>query len=632
MPKTNTFISSSSDSEDEYKFNNFKQHSYKQRKNYFKPNELKEQKLILVSNLKYPTKIEIGNKIISPFKNMVDLSFAQRDKYIYELGWFLKKNYGNTFKHDWCSYRFETKKHIKKYMNIEDGWGTIEEDWDTIDPNNLFQDDFDLETHEFILKVMSKVFSKFKQLFNEYKPFYEIKNKIKYFTSCYTIYDLIEDDVKNKFFVNDNDTSYIYNEETKLYEFNSTLEKTLKTLNSYLNIVKEKIEKLLFFISNEYNSLILNSFISNINSYTTQKKILDIIKKDNKKIIFNNNKIGEISFDKYVLNFKTQEIKERTHFNYYTTNVNANYLKNYNHVPEYIKSVFGKNKDILKQIQILLGSLITGCEQDKFVLFYGTGANSKSKLLYTLKEILNGFQFNIDYEQYNKEKNSDELINKLGFEQKRIIAIDDIDYKTFLKDESRFRRLLTNNKFNFIGTTNVKPIVSDNIAMKRRLIILNFENVFVETPEKSNEKQVIRDLNINYDFLFTWLVKGAIAYMETYKECKEISKIEIEAKREYGLDQIFDTESENESEDELESEIGTTFISPEKKIIIFVKNHIVESPNGIINKKTLYEMYCNENKDSGIVYKEFNKIIRNKLNFQEKRSHNDYYWIGYSLL
>lgn len=43
-------------------------------------------------------------------------------------------------------------------------------------------------------------------------------------------------------------------------------------------------------------------------------------------------------------------------------------------------------------------------------------------------------------------------------------------------------------------------------------------------------------------------------------------------------------------------------------------------------------MYCNENKDNNIVYKEFNKIIRNKLNFQEKQSNNIFYWIGCNLL
>lgn len=85
---------------------------------------------------------------------------------------------------------------------------------------------------------------------------------------------------------------------------------------------------------------------------------------------------------------------------------------------------------------------------------------------------------------------------------------------------------------------------------------------------------------------------GAVTYIgKTYKSHKEISKIEIEAHRKYDLDQTFDTESENESEDELEGAVGTTFVSSEERIITFVKNHTIESPNGKINKKTLYEMY-----------------------------------------
>ncbi|QKE44450.1 hypothetical protein Yalta_175 [Yalta virus] len=587
---------------------------------------IKEPKLVTIFNLEDPTKIEIKKKTISPFKNNIDLSFAQRDKYIFELGWFLKKTYGDTFKDDWCYFKEQANKNING-----------EDEWNTIDPDNLYQDNFDLDVHEFALKIMSKVFPKFKQLFNEYKPSYEIKNKIKYFTSYYTIYDLIKDNIENKFFINKDNTSYIYDEQTRLYTFNSNLDNTMKSLNTILESLKYKIEKLLLFVSYDYNLRILKSFIENIDCSTIQNKLFDVIKKNHiNTIIFNNNKTGEIPFDKYVLNFKTQEIKERTYLDYYTTTVNANYLKNYNHIPEYIKSVFGKDKNKLKQIQTLLGSLITGCEQDKFVLFYGTGANSKSKLLYALKDILNDFQFNIDYEQYNKEKNSYELINKLGFEKKRIIGIDDIDYKTFLKDESYFRRLVTNNKFNFIGTTNVKPIVSDNIAMKRRLIVLNFENVFIETPERENEKQVIRDLNINYDFLFTWLVKGAIAYMETYKDHKKISKIEIEAKRIYDLDQTFDTESEDESKDESKDEfkcgIKTNFISLEERIITFVKNHTIESPSDRINKKFLYNMYCNKDDCYDCDYKQFNKIIRNLLKFKEKQSNNVFYWLGYRLL
>lgn len=610
-----SFSSSESESEEETQL---KHHL---KKNKFKPNNLmKEPKLISIFNLKHPTKIEIKDKIISPFKNIIDLSFAQRDKYIYELGWFLKKTYGDTFKDDWCYF----KECVDKYTNGE-------QEWNKIDPNNLYQDDFNLDVHEFALKVMSKVFPKFKQVFNEYKPFYEIKNKIKYFTSCYSIYDLIENDIKNKFYVNENGTSYIYNEDTKLYIFNPTFEKTLTTLNFFLNNVKEKIEKLLFFISNEYNSLILNSFIFNINMFDTQKKIIDIIKKNNNKtIIFNNNEKYEIAYKDKILNLKDGTSKERTHFDYYTTSINCTYLKNYNQIPLYIRSIFGDDKDQLKEKQILLGSLFTGSALDYFIIFYGEGSNSKSKFLSTLKEIFNDFQLNLDYEKYIIKKDIDSLIETYDFDQKRIIAIDDLNTNTFLKDESRFTRLVNGRHFNFIATTNKITPHSDLYALKRRLIKIEFPYCFVVDPKNENEKDINQDLKINKDFIFTWLVKWAQIYLNQKKEIKSVKLLKLVEEAEKVYDSDYDEFSEEEpyiasKPKPLETEI-------ENPIIKFVKENTIESSNDRINKKTLYEMYT---KTHGIEksLREFNIVIRECKEFEleEIQSHGNYYWKGIKL-
>ncbi|QKE44451.1 putative Bro-N domain-containing protein [Yalta virus] len=69
----------------------------------------------------------------------------------------------------------------------------------------------------------------------------------------------------------------------------------------------------------------------------------------------------------------------------------------------------------------------------------------------------------------------------------------------------------------------------------------------------------------------------------------------------------------------------------EDRIIKFVKDNTIVSSKKRINKKTLYEMYCDEMQCKDINYREFNKVIRNNFSFKEKHSHCIYYWIGIRL-
>lgn len=585
-------------------------------------NFFKQPKLFLVPNLQEPIKIEIGNKIVSPFENLIHLSFAQRDRYIYELGWFLKKNYGDVFKDDWCYFKYETDKHSLG-EDID-----VEEIWDNIDPNNLYQDGFDLEIHSFALKLMSKIFLKITNLNNEHKPFYEIKNKIKQFTESHFIYHQIKDKILDKFLVDEDYTSYIYDEETKLFTFNSTLEKTIKSLKTFLTPFKKNIQKLSFYINNQYNSLTLSSLISNIEKLDVQKKILDIFK-DKIRIKFNNNQQYEIAYKDKIFNLKDKTLRERTHLDYYTTTIDSIFLKNYNKVPKYIRSVFGDDEDELKKIQILLGSSFIGSALDHFILFYGEGSNSKSKLLSILKEILNGFQLNLDYEKYIRDKEIDSLMEKYNFEQKRIIAIDDLNINTFLKDESKFTRLLNNRRFNFISSINKRPTYSNIYALKRRLIELEFPFTFVEDPINEREKELSQDLKINKDYIFTWLVKGAFMYIENKKERDNNDKLKsliLEAEQKYDSD--FDDFSDEEPFVKSEPKPEIKIDNP---IVKFIKEYTIPSVNGKINKKYLHELFILEHgieKD----LREFNKIIRDEFKLGEKKSNGMYYWIGISLI
>lgn len=141
---------------------------------------------------------------INPFEK--DLSFCQRDKYKYELGYFLKKEYNNLFKEEWI--RFKT---ISDKDSITDHKKT----WDNIVPKYLFKD-LNLDLHLKTVEILSDVFSKIIDLINYGKPEYIINKKIKSLTGSFYIFNQIKKDFENKFFVDLDYSSYIYDEETKL--------------------------------------------------------------------------------------------------------------------------------------------------------------------------------------------------------------------------------------------------------------------------------------------------------------------------------------------------------------------------------------------------------------------------------
>lgn len=596
-------MSYSSDSDSFSNSCNYKNHKKEHRVEYgfF----IKKNKLIHIRT--------IGTQ--QPFK--YNLSFLQRDRYIYEFGYLLKTKYP------------ELEEQWRELKNLSDQYCNKDpcEGFDNIDVK-FIKGTLTLGLHLFAVNILSGPFEKLIDSLNRQKNDYYINNRIKSLTNEFYIYHKTKDIFKNKFLVDLDYSSYVYNERTKLYSFNKTKLQTIQSLKKYISVFKKEIESVYDYFDHPINIKIMDSILNNMESNTVLDAILDMIKKKI-KFSFNNENKFEIAYQDKVLNLKFGTITERTCKHHFTTSVNARYLKKYNQVPEYIKSVFGNDKEILTEIQKLLGSLLTACVQDKFILFYGKGSNSKSKLLNVLEEILNGFHFNMNYQKYIREKDCDELIEKYNFKERRIISLDVIDCKTILKDESVFKRLLSNRPFNFIGTTNEIPKIKDNISLNRRLVILNFPYTFVNHPnEEKGEKKIIFDLEINHDFLFTWLVKGAFDFLISYTEDKKLSKVQLEAMKTYGSDDSFSDLGFSSPEEE---EVSLSQVVIKNSIIDFVKEHTRESPNGKTNKKNLYELYCKEN-GINIFYKEFNKIIRDLLKLKELKCNNMYYWSGIRIL
>lgn len=231
----------------------------------------KTYNLILVPNKKNTKIICYDNEFISPFENTIDLSFAQNDKYINIFGCFLQKKYGNLFKEDWCYFKKFTSETTNDVLNVEKCWDSLE----GIDKNNR---EFTFEIHFFALSVLPKLFSQIFILYNNNTPKYLIESKINFLINEHFIYNCIKKSINNHFFINSDYSSYVYDINTNLYTNNTSLDETLFTLKKFLHPIKSKIIWLSCYVDQEYNQIILRTFLYKITSREVQISILDIIK------------------------------------------------------------------------------------------------------------------------------------------------------------------------------------------------------------------------------------------------------------------------------------------------------------------------------------------------------------------
>lgn len=578
-------------------------------------------KFIIIEDIQTPKKIIIDNKIICPFEHTSQLSFAQHDIYLYELAWFLKSEFIDLFKEDWCKLKNILDR--KQFQNLPKDVKVLPAElrWDLLDPNDLYKEGFDFELHFFALKLMPKIFIKIVNLINDKVTKHEIKKEINFTIDADLIHSYIKNDINEIFFIKEDYSSYVYDTEEKLYIYNNSIEKTLNILKIFLEPIKCNIQRLKFYISEYYNRYILDTLLNNINCRKVNKKILDIIKNRN-NFRFNNSISDEIAYKDKIINLKSGEQIPRMHRHHYTTTIKATYLKNYKHVPKYIRSIFGDDKEELLSIQITLGSLISTPILDQIVLFYGEGNNSKKTFIHALSYIFQDFQLSISYENFiNKKMNE-----ILDLNQKRIVIIYDMNIYNFLEDYEKINSLISNRTYNLICVINKLPRNFDNFSIRRKLIKLNFPYTFINQPKSKNEKELIPDLKVNPDLLFTWLINGCILNFKNKKQIQieKKSPLLLEANKEYVSDDDNFSDEDNfiiHSDEEEEN----------KNIINFINMKTILSINEKINKQTLcdqfYKFY-----DIKTGTMELNKYIKKYFNFNEKKINDKEYWLGITLL
>jgi len=230
-----------------------------------------------------------------------------------------------------------------------------------------------------------------------------------------------------------------------------------------------------------------------------------------------------------VINLKTLEIRERTRDDYFTVELNIDYLTSpILHAETYFKSLMNNNEELYNYLQRILGYCITGETMEKSLfIFYGFGDNGKSALINILHAILGPFFTTLSDKVILKrdtsnsttpelvslhhtrlgvlnESNEDSVLN--AERVKALSGCDTIQCNPKYKDEFMFKPYCK-----IILCTNNRPAFnSTDIAMINRLKLIPFDAKFEVNRSNNN---YIEDIKNKYlDEIFTWIANGSALY------------------------------------------------------------------------------------------------------------------------
>lgn len=334
------------------------------------------------------------------------------------------------------------------------------------------------------------------------------------------------------------------------------------------------------------------------------KKILVQIKSTECKslITFNNQFPFLIGFgDKYILDLKNKEKRIREYNDYFLYNIEYRSIKSINEICYPISEWF--HKDNLQHIQLILGSFLTGEHDQTFYIFYGEGGNGKTMLLNIL-QILLGDYFIFVTEDLFTNKTTLELEEKYKLINRRLVVLDIQETSKF--SEPKLISLIEKYKnCSFILSVNVIPKFSFKYSTQRRLIYIPFEYTFKPTPIYAKDKPIKKYLEIDYDYVFSWLLEGCVKYINSYQTITTLVKDYIEK---YSL---------------FEEDIFERFIKEKVIKTTSVKDNI--------GFKDFYRIYIEHEEEMNsklsdrLKEKEFIKLCKSKFNFKKIAKGNIFY-------
>ena len=287
-----------------------------------------------------------------------------------------------------------------------------------------------------------------------------------------------------------------------------------------------------------------------------KKEILNYINRTDKEkeIMFNNHYEHLIAFgDKYVLDLKTKEIRIREYNNYFINAIEYRKIKEIENNKCFPITDWFEPKDIGK-IQLLLGSLLSGKNDQVFYIFQGEGANGKSTFLNIL-EILMGNYFTYVSNELFTKNNTTKLEESYKLNNKRIAVFDGKELFNF--NESKLINLVEKYKnCKFIFSLNNLPKLSSDFSTKRRTIHIPFIYKFKGCVVYGTDKEVIHPLIIDYDYVFSWLLEGCSRYLNSNQVITKLvcdyiegsSIFEFDSFKDFVKNKVMVTKNKNDSE------------------------------------------------------------------------------------
>ncbi|MEA3280781.1 MAG: phage/plasmid primase, P4 family [Thermodesulfobacteriota bacterium] len=194
----------------------------------------------------------------------------------------------------------------------------------------------------------------------------------------------------------------------------------------------------------------------------------------------------------------------------------------------FVKHIMGNSQDKIAFLQKIIGYSLTGIvnEQCLFIL-YGTGANGKSTMIETIREILGNYAMNVSSntllsQNFLSIRNDIARLNGPRFVSAAEIPmgrkLDETLVKQLTGGENVTSRFLYKEVFEYkplfklFLTTNHKPEIQgvDN-GIWRRIYLVPFD---VSVPDEKMDKELPSKLKSELEGILAWAVRGYIEWQK----------------------------------------------------------------------------------------------------------------------
>ncbi len=314
-----------------------------------------------------------------------------------------------------------------------------------------------------------------------------------------------------------------------------------------------------------------------------------------------------------VISLKTGEFRKRTKEDYFSFELNVIWKGLEYETPDinkFFDDIMLNDTDMILYLQKLLGYSISGhVNEQRFIIFYGVGGNSKGVLQNILKILMGDYyrQLTSDVIMESRKNSagaaSPHLMQLLGA---RLAFVDESELggklnegtvKSITGGSSITARPLFCNPITFEPSfqlfllTNHKPEIAVNQSMERRLILIPFLAEFKNKDkyDENNEKHRLGNPDIEVellqklDQLLVWLVNGSVRYFK-------------------------------EKLDNVPNKVNTAtneYLQENNDLDNFLNEICIIKTDGFIYHNTLIEKYKNEY-DKNITQKMFTTMMKEK--------------------